>query len=286
MEIPFLCTLDRFEKYVSQKPVDQVILALPIRSNYDTISTIIDICSSQGIQTWLLTDLFDLPDSTAFRVDTVKNIPFLNYYTDPRTDFQYDAKRVFDFVISLSAILFLSPLLFFIAFLILLTDGPPSLFSQTRVGLNKRRFKVFKFRTMVRDAEKRQASLESQNEIKGPAFKIQNDPRVTTLGRFLRKTSLDELPQLFNVLFGQMSLVGPRPLPERDFEQFYDDRHRLRFSVKPGITGLWQISGRSDIDFEEWMKLDIFYVNHWSFWLDLNIIFRTFMVVARMRGAY
>jgi len=144
---------------------------------------------------------------------------------------------------------------------------------------------MFKFRTMVPDAEKRQASLEALNEADGPAFKILDDPRITKTGKFLRQTSLDELPQFLNVFLGSMSLVGPRPLPVRDFELFYNDRHRMRFSVKPGITGLWQVSGRSEMEFEEWMALDRTYIDSWSFIIDLKILIRTFSAVLSKKGA-
>lgn len=139
---------------------------------------------------------------------------------------------------------------------------------------------------MVRDAEKRQAELEARNEVKGAAFKITDDPRITNIGRWLRKTSLDELPQLFNVLKGDMSLVGPRPLPVRDFERFYRNAHRRRFSVKPGITGLWQVSGRSDnVSFDKWMELDLYYVDKWNLLADIKILLKTIPAVFLCKGA-
>jgi lipopolysaccharide/colanic/teichoic acid biosynthesis glycosyltransferase len=138
---------------------------------------------------------------------------------------------------------------------------------------------------MVRNAEQRLAELEALNEVQGAAFKLTEDPRVTKLGRFLRKTSLDELPQLINVVLGNMSLVGPRPLPIRDFERFYRNRHRRRFSVKPGITGRWQVEGRSDVDFEEWMALDLEYIDNWKLCDDIEILFKTVIAVARCKGA-
>jgi lipopolysaccharide/colanic/teichoic acid biosynthesis glycosyltransferase len=156
---------------------------------------------------------------------------------------------------------------------------------QKRLGLNKRRFDVYKFRTMVVDAEARLPDLEHLNEVSGPVFKIKNDPRITRIGRFLRKTSIDELPQLFNVLRGEMSLVGPRPLPVRDYEGFNEDRQRRRFSAKPGITCLWQIRGRSSIPFEQWMELDLQYIDKWSLWLDLEILMRTIPAVLKGSGA-
>ena len=158
-------------------------------------------------------------------------------------------------------------------------------FTQHRLGLSKRRFRIFKFRTMVSDAEQRIGQLEHLNEVCGPVFKIKNDPRITPIGKFLRKTSIDELPQLLNVLKGDMSLVGPRPLPVRDYEGFTQDWTRRRLSVRPGITCLWQIKGRNSIPFEKWMQLDLQYIDKWSVWLDLEILIRTIPAVLKGSGA-
>jgi lipopolysaccharide/colanic/teichoic acid biosynthesis glycosyltransferase len=181
--------------------------------------------------------------------------------------------------------LLLSPIFVLTAVLIKITSPGPVFFVQERVGLNKRRIGVYKFRTMVPGAEKKQAELESLNEAGGPVFKIKNDPRITPFGKILRKTSIDELPQLFNVLKGDMSLVGPRPLPVRDYEGFDKDWHRRRFSVRPGITCLWQINGRSDTSFEKWMELDMEYIDNWSLWLDLKILAGTIPAVLKGSGA-
>ena len=151
--------------------------------------------------------------------------------------------------------------------------------------MNKRRFKIYKFRTMVPDAEKLMSALEKDNEAGGPVFKMKNDPRITRIGRALRKSSVDELPQLFNVLRGDMSLVGPRPLPVRDYEGFNEDWQRRRFSVKPGITCLWQVNGRSGVSFDQWMLLDLQYMDEWSIWLDLKILAKTVPAVFRGEGA-
>src|SRR5262249_11463666 len=179
----------------------------------------------------------------------------------------------------------LAPALAAIALLVKLTSEGPILFQQERLGLNKRRFVMYKFRSMVPDAEKLMAGLQALNEARGPVFKIKNDPRITPIGRFLRRTSLDELPQLFNVLRGDMSLVGPRPLPVRDYEGFNEDWQRRRFSVRPGITCLWQVNGRSKITFEHWMKLDLQYVDEWSIWLDMKILVQTIPAVTKGSGA-
>jgi exopolysaccharide biosynthesis polyprenyl glycosylphosphotransferase len=200
-------------------------------------------------------------------------------------DWQRLLKRTFDIVASLVATLMLAPLFLLAGFLIKLTSQGPVFFIQERVGLNKRRFRLYKFRTMVADAEERQREIEHLNEASGPVFKIKNDPRLTPVGRFLRKTSIDELPQIFNVLKGDMSLVGPRPLPVRDYQKFDQDWQRRRFSVRPGITCLWQINGRSSTPFEKWMELDMEYIDHWSLWMDFKILAETIPVVLKGTGA-
>ena len=196
-------------------------------------------------------------------------------------------KRSFDLCCSIILLLILSPVYLAIAVLIKL-DSPGSVFfKQDRIGLHCKKFKMWKFRTMVTNAEKLQTTLEARNEIKdGVLFKLKDDPRITRIGGFLRRYSLDELPQLFNVLLGQMSLVGPRPLPKRDVEKF-QTAHFIRQEVLPGITGLWQVSGRSNIDnFENAVKLDITYIENWSLWLDVKILLKTFQAVLQKTGAY
>jgi exopolysaccharide biosynthesis polyprenyl glycosylphosphotransferase len=195
------------------------------------------------------------------------------------------AKRLMDMMIAGSALIVLSPLMLVVAALIRARSSGSVFFTQERMGVNKRRFRLYKFRTMVPDAEKKLAGLEHLNEASGPVFKIRNDPRITPVGRFLRKTSIDELPQLINVLLGDMSLVGPRPLPVRDYESFNTAWHRRRFSVKPGITCLWQVMGRSSIPFERWMELDMQYIDQWSLVLDLQILLKTIPAVLRGSGA-
>ncbi|MBW4633611.1 MAG: sugar transferase [Iphinoe sp. HA4291-MV1] len=196
-------------------------------------------------------------------------------------------KRCFDLCCSITLLLILSPVYLLIALLIKLDSNGPIFFKQDRIGLHCKKFKIWKFRTMVANAEKMQKALEAKNESKdGVLFKLKNDPRITRVGKFLRRYSLDELPQLFNVLLGQMSLVGPRPLPTRDVEKFQTP-HFIRQEVLPGITGLWQVSGRSNIDnFEDAVKLDISYIENWSLKLDLKILLKTVQVVLRKTGAY
>jgi lipopolysaccharide/colanic/teichoic acid biosynthesis glycosyltransferase len=190
-----------------------------------------------------------------------------------------------DVTLAAGALLILSPILLIAAVAIKLTSSGPIFFLQERIGVNKRRFKMFKFRTMVPNAETLLADLEKHNEAGGPVFKIKNDPRITTIGKLLRRSSIDELPQLLNVLKGDMSLVGPRPLPVRDYEGFNEDWQRRRFSVKPGITCLWQVNGRSGISFDQWMLLDLRYMDEWSIWLDLKILAKTVPAVFRGAGA-
>jgi exopolysaccharide biosynthesis polyprenyl glycosylphosphotransferase len=200
-------------------------------------------------------------------------------------NWQHLVKRTLDVSLSLVATVVFAPLFVVTAILVKLTSPGPIFFMQERVGLNKRRFRMCKFRTMVQDAEQRMAEIEHLNEVSGPVFKIKKDPRITPIGRILRAASIDELPQLFNVLKSDMSLVGPRPLPVRDYEGFDQDWKRRRFSVRPGITCLWQINGRSTTPFEEWMKLDMQYIDQWSLWLDLKILAMTVPAVLKGAGA-
>ena len=204
----------------------------------------------------------------------------------PVTPVRYAAaKRAMDLVISLAAILILSPLLLLIALLVKFTSKGPVIFRQQRSGLGGREFTCLKFRSMCVDAEQKRAAIAHLNEASGPVFKIKNDPRVTPVGRVIRKLSLDELPQLFNVLRGEMSIVGPRPpLPSEVAE--YSEREQRRLSVKPGITCIWQISGRSDVSFDRWVELDLEYIDTMSFWNDVKIFFRTFPAVLLARGAH
>ncbi|NEP17592.1 MAG: sugar transferase [Leptolyngbya sp. SIO4C1] len=203
------------------------------------------------------------------------------------TGIDFQIKRIFDFCCALLILMLASPLYLAIMLLIKLDSPGPLFYKQTRVGLHGNRFEVWKFRSMVVDADQRQKELEAFNKTKdGILFKMEDDPRITRVGKFLRKYSLDELPQLFNVLMGQMSLVGPRPLPLRDVEKFAE-HHFIRHEVLPGITGLWQVSGRSDIeDFEDVIKLDLQYIERWSLCLDLSILLKTVGVVLKKSGAY
>ena len=205
----------------------------------------------------------------------------------PRLDnTQRSLKRLLDVVGSLSGLALLSPLLLTVVTLIKLTSPGPVFFKQKRVGADEKIFLCYKFRSMYQDAERRQAELEARNEAEGGViFKIKNDPRITPIGQFIRRWSIDELPQLINVLLGEMSLVGPRPLPLRDFERM-GELHKKRLAAIPGITGYWQTSGRSDLSFEDMVRLDLYYIENWSLSLDIKIILKTVSAVLRHQGAY
>ena len=199
--------------------------------------------------------------------------------------FDYFVKRIFDIVVSTLLLIVLSPLLLVCWLAIRLTSRGPAIYRSVRPGIGGRPFDCLKFRTMHDDAEQRQEELEAHNEAGGAIFKIRQDPRVTPVGRLLRRWSIDELPQLFCVLRGQMSLVGPRPLPQRDFERL-EDWHKKRYLVLPGITGLWQVSGRSELDFDDLVRLDFLYLERWSVFLDLSILLKTLPAVLARRGAF
>lgn len=198
---------------------------------------------------------------------------------------EWAVKRSFDVVVSTVVIVVGSPVWAAIACAIKLSSPGPVFYRDQRIGLGDRPFGMMKFRTMYADASERQAALETENEASGPLFKIKDDPRVTRAGRFLRRFSLDELPQVLNVLWGEMSLVGPRPLPIRDYEQL-QEWHRKRYLVLPGMTGLWQVSGRIDLSFDDLVRLDFYYIENWSIWLDISILAKTLPAVLARRGAY
>jgi exopolysaccharide biosynthesis polyprenyl glycosylphosphotransferase len=232
----------------------------------------------------LNSDLFGLK-SIRWRAEEFHGDHYIATYKESGEFWPRTIKRLLDVGVATFVIALFSPIFLVAALAIKLTSPGPAFFLQERLGLNKRRFKIFKFRTMVPNAEKLMGGLEKQNEASGPVFKIRNDPRITPIGKLLRRSSIDELPQLFNVLTGDMSLVGPRPLPIRDYEGFNEDWQRRRFSVKPGITCLWQVNGRSGISFDQWMLLDLQYMDEWSLWLDLKILAKTVPAVVRGSGA-
>jgi exopolysaccharide biosynthesis polyprenyl glycosylphosphotransferase len=278
------CQLDDLPEFLRHNVVDEVAIALPIRSFHDDASRIAALCEKQGIILRMPSNIFDLKQSRS-RADELEGHALITHYTGALEGWPVVAKRALDFCVALIALIAVSPVMLLAAALIKLTSPGPIFFLQKRIGQNKRKFTIFKFRTMAVDAEARMQQLQHLNEVSGPVFKIKHDPRITPVGSFLRKTSIDELPQLINVLKGDMSLVGPRPLPLRDYEGFSEDWHRRRFSVRPGITCLWQVNGRSSIPFEKWMELDMQYIDRWSLWLDLKILAQTIPAVLKGFGA-
>lgn len=280
---PYLGNLPQLETLLMRLPVDEVLIALPIKSHFNEIEDIISVCGRVGIEVKYSLDLFTSAATKHHNVGGEGSKVVLEMV---HRDQRLLLKSLIDRVCAAIGLLLISPLLAAIALAIRISSPGPVFFVQQRYGLGKRKFGMIKFRSMVVDAEARQAALEHLNELDGPTFKIKNDPRVTRIGAFLRKSSLDELPQLFNVLKGEMSLVGPRPLPERDVNQFSEAWLMRRFSVKPGITGLWQVSGRSLSDFDNLIRLDLRYIDRWSLWLDIQILLKTFSAVVRRRGAY
>jgi exopolysaccharide biosynthesis polyprenyl glycosylphosphotransferase len=255
------------------------------RANFEQVEFVIRACELEGIEVWLIADFFTTEISrTSF--DELVGRPLLIFRTTPETSWHNLAKQILDFFGALFLLIVLTPVFLVIAIAIKLIAPGPVFFQQKRSGLNGAPFTLYKFRTMVTNAEQYKHELAAMNEMSGPVFKVTNDPRITPVGKFLRKYSLDELPQLWNVLRAEMSLVGPRPLPVDEVQRFDNLAHRRRLSVKPGLTCLWQISGRNQIsDFREWVRLDLEYIDHWSIWLDLKILLLTIPVVVRGTGA-
>ncbi|HEX5473745.1 MAG TPA: sugar transferase [Vicinamibacterales bacterium] len=275
--------IEDLERFLAQNAVDLVLVALPVRSCYELIQHVLATCERMGVEVQYPSDVFALGRAKVSH-DRWSGIPATRV-THVVDDYRLVVKRGLDIAGAVAGLLIVSPLLLVTAVLVRATSPGPAIFSQLRYGFNRRQFRMYKFRTMVVDAEAQQAKLEHRNEVEGPAFKIRNDPRITTVGRFLRKTSIDELPQLFNVLLGDMSLVGPRPLPLRDVGRFNESSLMRRFSVKPGLTCLWQVNGRSDTNFGKWIELDLQYIDRWSLGLDLAILARTIPAVLRGSGA-
>ena len=254
---------------------------------FEQVENAIKTCELEGIEAWLVADFFGTQISRA-HFDELLGYPLLVFRTTPETSWQGIVKQLMDFfgALFLLVLLIVIPVIPLIALAIKLTSPGPVFFHQQRSGLNGAPFTLYKFRTMVTNAEQFKSELEAMNEMRGPVFKVTNDPRVTPVGKFLRKYSLDELPQLFNVLRTEMSLVGPRPLPVDEVKRFENLAHRRRLSVKPGLTCIWQISGRNQIcDFKDWVRLDLEYIDNWSLWLDLKILIRTIPAVLIGTGA-
>lgn len=278
----YLGTLDELSGVLLNEVVDLLLVAMPIQSCYPLMQRAITIAESAGVQVMYLDDIYstrrkkrDL-NQTIFRDLAPEQDNYLLFIA---------AKRIFDVLAAGLLGLVLMPVLLVIAVVVKMTSDGPVLYRQERYGFRRRRFKMVKFRSMVNNAESLLPTLEHANEASGPIFKMRNDPRITRIGRFLRSTSLDELPQLWNVLVGDMSLVGPRPMSVRDVSLFDEAALMRRFSVKPGITGLWQVSGRSHVGFDQWVIMDNRYIDSQSLSLDIKILARTVGTVLRRSGS-
>ncbi len=254
-------------------------------SYFEQVEAVLGACELEGVEAWLVADFFKTQICRT-SLDEFYGRPIMVFSTTPDASWQSVFKRLLDFFGALGLLIFFSIPLCIIGVLVKLTSPGPALFRQERSGVNGQPFTIYKFRTMVTNAEQLKHELAAMNEMRGPVFKVSNDPRITPIGKFLRRKSLDEFPQLYNVLRGEMSLVGPRPLPVDEVKRFNDLAHRRRLSVKPGLTCLWQVSGRNDVsDFKDWVRLDLEYIDNWSLWLDLKILWRTVPVVLIGSGA-
>jgi exopolysaccharide biosynthesis polyprenyl glycosylphosphotransferase len=282
-EIASLGVLDELTTLIRNHAVTDVVIALPY-SAYNRMSDVVACLDDLPVGVWIALGFFDL---ALYRTDIedFAGIPMLDLRASAIDDYQRLIKRVFDVMIVLVALLLALPFMIFAALLILLEDGPPILFRQKRVGENGRLFEMLKFRTMIRNAEHLQAQVEKRDEHGNLVHKSKDDPRVTRVGRLLRRFSMDELPQLFNILGGTMSLVGPRPEMPYLVER-YQPWQRKRFAVPPGLTGWWQVNGRSDKPMHLYTEDDLYYIQNYSIWLDLQILVRTIWVVLIGKGSY
>lgn len=276
--------LPEFIKRLHDEMIDVAIFSIE-HTNFPVIREALHICESEGIEAWIGADFFRT-SLTRPQFDQFSGRPLLVFRSTPDASWELIAKRLLDWVCSGLLLILLSPLFLVLALLVWASSGRPVIFSQRRSGIYGRPFTMYKFRTMATNAEQTRDELLAYNEMSGPVFKVDNDPRVTRIGKWLRKTSLDELPQIYNVLKGEMSLVGPRPLPLYETENFSDIKQRRRMSVRPGLTCLWQISGRNKItDFSDWVRLDLEYIDKWSLLLDIKILLLTIPVVLFRHGA-
>lgn len=282
--VKYLGAVEDLPEIIRETVIDEVIVALPVKSEYDRIKYAVDVLEEQGILVHVVSDFF--PNQIArVQPQEFEGWPLLSLHSAPRFCWKTDVKRLIDIVGSAAMLVAASPLLILTSIWVKLDSEGPIFFFQERMGYNKRRFRMIKFRTMCTDAEAKMAEIEHLNEKDGAIFKMKNDPRITRIGKHLRRFSIDELPQLLNVLVGDMSLVGPRPLSIRDALRLESGSHKRRFSVRPGLTCLWQVSGRSELSFEQWMQLDLEYIDSWSLALDGLILMRTVPAVVTAKGA-
>ena len=281
--IPQLDRLGHLTEVVKEHRVDEVIIALPANL-HETINVVISACYEQNVTFFLVPDIFELQVS-ALDLQEINGVPLIGLKDNRLTGWNYFIKRTVDIGLCLGFLLFAAIPMAAIVVAIKLDSRGPVIFRQERIGKNGKPFMFYKFRSMYTDAEQRLEELKKYNETGGVTFKMADDPRRTKVGKFIRRTSLDELPQIFNILLGQMSFVGPRPGLERELQQYRDWHHR-RLEVTPGLTGLAQVSGRSKLKFDDTARLDIYYVENWSLWLDLKILIRTVSAVLEKEGAY
>jgi exopolysaccharide biosynthesis polyprenyl glycosylphosphotransferase len=263
--------------------VDEVVFAVDLQ-DLARLEPLMRHCADLGIRTRLQLEFLP-PAYSRIYLENFRDVQLLSLSSAPDSELRLFFKRVIDVVLSAGALIALSPLLLAIAAMIKITSPGSVLFQQTRCGLGGRRFTLYKFRSMINNAEQLRAELHQRNEVDGPVFKISDDPRITGVGRWLRRFSLDELPQLWNVFRGDMSFVGPRPAVPEEVQQ-YEDWQRRRLRMRPGLTCTWVLEGRSHVDFNRWMQLDLKYIDNWSLWLDAKIFLRTIPIVLSGRGAY
>jgi exopolysaccharide biosynthesis polyprenyl glycosylphosphotransferase len=278
-----LGSLSALEAVLESERIDEVIIADPEFPQVEAVD-LVDRCHQRGVRVRLAPSTMEILIHRAEFVPG-QSVPLFELGPPVFEGVDFALKRTFDIVGATLLLVLLSPMLLTITLAVRLSSRGPAFFRSTRRGIGQRPFACLKFRTMHTNAEEHQAELEELNEASGALFKIRDDPRLTRVGRVLRRFSLDELPQLVNVLRGEMSLVGPRPLPERDYERL-EDWHRKRYLVLPGMTGLWQVSGRSELDFDELVRLDFLYLERWSVFLDLTILVKTVPAVFSRRGAF
>jgi exopolysaccharide biosynthesis polyprenyl glycosylphosphotransferase len=276
--------ISRLVEAIHEKSVGRVIFAAS-HVHFNRIEEAVNACELEGVEAWLWADFIQTSIARP-TFDAMGNKPMLVFRCTPEMSWELMVKGIIDWAGAVVGILLSSPL-WLIAFIgIKLSSPGPVFFTQMRSGRFGHPFKMYKFRTMGLDAEARRADLEEHNQMSGPVFKVERDPRIFAFGQWLRKLSIDELPQFINILRGEMSLVGPRPLPVYEIEKISDMAHRRRLSVKPGLTCLWQISGRNEItSFDQWVELDLKYIDNWSLWLDITILFRTIPAVLFGSGA-
>jgi exopolysaccharide biosynthesis polyprenyl glycosylphosphotransferase len=276
-------SLEAVGRILQTRVVDEVVFAVDLQE-LARLEPVMQHCADLGIRTRLQLEFLP-PAYSRVYLENFREVQLLSLSSAPDSELRLFFKRIFDIVLSFTSLVILSPLLLVMAAMIKITSPGPVLFQQTRCGLGGRRFTLYKFRSMINNAEQMRAELHQLNELDGPVFKISDDPRITTVGRWLRRFSLDELPQLWNIFSGEMSFVGPRPAVPEEVDQ-YEDWQRRRLRMRPGLTCIWVLEGRSHVDFNRWMQLDLKYIDTWSLWLDTKIFLRTIPIVLSGRGAY